>query len=48
MSIEIKRNLANDVEGGNLERKDEYRNLAKPSEMISEMGVESEFINIEL
>ena len=40
MSIEIKRNLANDVEGGTLERKDEYRNLVKPVEMISEIGVD--------
>ena len=39
MSIEIKRNLANDFRGGSAERKGEYRNLAKSSEMILGVGV---------
>ena len=34
MSIEIKQNLANDFRSGSAERKGEYRNLAKSSEMI--------------
>ena len=48
MSIEIRRNLANDFRSGRAERKGEYRNLVKSSEMILGVGVLGGWLNIEM